>query len=67
MSDAAEELLSSQAREIAQSEAARARDMDPGGLDAAMRRAWPVLADFRRGRSLMWEWIGKLEAVKESA
>lgn len=45
------------AREIANGPAAHSRERDPSLIQAEMRRAWPDVADYRKGRALVWEII----------
>jgi hypothetical protein len=51
-----------QARALAQSDEARARLRAPSELVVAMRKTWVSEADYRRGRSMVWDWIKRLEA-----
>lgn len=53
-----------EARMLAQSPQAHSREADPAAIQEAMRKAWPNVDDYKRGRSLVWDWIGKLEGVK---
>jgi hypothetical protein len=51
-----------EARALAQSDEAKARLRAPSELDVAMRKTWVSDADYRRGRSMVWAWIKRLEA-----
>jgi hypothetical protein len=50
------------ARDIAISPAGRGWEANPEALTAEMRRAWPVEADFRKGRLAVWAQIKAREA-----
>jgi hypothetical protein len=52
------------ARSIAQSDEAKAREADPAALQALVRKVWPAEADYRKGRALVWEAIKQLEGQK---
>lgn len=56
--------ISCEARALAQGTEATQRERDPDALQAAMRKLWPVVSDYRRGRTLFWAWVAKLEASK---
>jgi hypothetical protein len=51
-----------QARALAQSPSALCRLLDPSAIEVAMRKTWVSDADYRRGRSMVWAWIKRLEA-----
>jgi hypothetical protein len=36
--------------------------LDPSAIEVAMRKTWVSDADYRRGRSMVWAWIKRLEA-----
>lgn len=54
------------ARSLAQSPQAKAREADPDALQASMRLLWPDDADFRKGRPLFWEWVEKLKTKAQA-
>jgi hypothetical protein len=47
---------------LAHSPAAHVRERDPSAIQAAMRKTWPEEEKYRRGRSMVWAWIKRLEA-----
>lgn len=52
------------ARALAQSPQAHQREADPSALQAAMRRLWKDEDEYRKGRSLVWDWIKRFESAK---
>lgn len=52
--------MSCLARDIAMGPAAARREADPSELQAEIRRTWTNQEDYRKGRSLVWEWLKKL-------
>lgn len=46
--------LECMAREIARGPAGKCWEANPGALTAEMRKAWPIEADYRNGRALVW-------------
>lgn len=54
--------VSCQARALARSPEAHQRERDPAPLQHAMRRVWPDVDDYKRGRSMVWAWIKRKEA-----
>jgi hypothetical protein len=57
--------MNCEARAIAQGPEAKSREADPGAVQAVMRKVWPIEADYFKGRSLVWAWIKRLQAIKE--
>jgi hypothetical protein len=58
--------MSCDARGVAQSDEAKAREADPGALQAVMRQAWKNHADYLKARPLVWMWIQRLESLRET-
>lgn len=54
-----------EARALARSPAAHAREADPALIQEAMRKAWPEEAKYRQGRALVWEWLQKFDGGDE--
>lgn len=54
--------MSCDARAIAKSDEAEAREAKPDDLQAVMRAVWPNVDDYKRGRPLVWRWVQRLEA-----
>jgi hypothetical protein len=52
-----------EARALAQSPAAHVRERDPSAIQRAMRATWPDEGKYRRGRSMVWAWIKRLEVT----
>lgn len=55
--------INCEARALAQSPEAHRRESDPSAIQAAMRKTWPNVEQYRYGRTLVWGWIQKLEKV----
>lgn len=52
--------LKCEARAVAQSPEAHKRESDGGeAVIAVMRKLWPLEADYRKGRALVWQFINR--------